>query len=251
MSMCVMWFSGLIHGDGYLDDRHIELFNSSEDILRKSVTFLRKQVNEDRIHVDIYSDTMNEEPIDKWSKILNLPRQNIKIKKNTSPWKSRKEKIRLRTGSKKLAIEIKKCLQKPNKNFIRGIFDAEASVDIKGYIEFKQVDKKNGREIVFKMYDLLKSYGIEATAPKIKRDNTNSKSDWYFYVKDLSLYKKLINFTDMDKKRKLDILLKIDKKKNLQCLSPKEGQSLWEIIEYTHMPYHKIRALTHSHLVVR
>lgn len=249
--MCVMWFSGLIHGDGYLDDRHIELYNSSEDILREAVNFLRKKVSENRIHVDIYTDSIDEKPINRWARILNIPKSNIKLKKNTSPWKSRKQKIRLRTGSKKLALEIKKCLRKPNKKFLKGIFDAEASVDIKGYIEFKQLNNKNGRETVFDMYNLLMRYGIGATAPKTKRDNTNAKSDWYFYVKDLSRFKKLINFTDAEKRRKLDILLKIDKNKKLQFFSPKEGQSLWEIIEYTHMPYHKIRALTHSHLVTR
>ncbi len=249
--MCVMWFSGLIQGDGYLDDRHIELYNSSEDILRKAVAFLKKQVEKKRIHVDIYSETTNEELKNKWARIFNLPEQNIKIKKSTSPWKYRKEKIRLRVGSKKLAQEIKKRLKKPDINFIKGIFDAEASVDIKGYIEFKQVDKKNGREIVFRTSNLLKKYGIKSTEPKTKRDNINNKTDWYFYVKDISLFKKLVNFTDSEKRRKLEILLKVNKNRSFKFFSPSKGQSLWEIMEYTHMPYHKIRAITRSHLTAR
>jgi hypothetical protein len=246
-----MWFSGLIHGDGYLDDRHIELYNSSVEILEKAAVFLKTRLDEKRIHVDIYSDSTKEELKNKWARILNLPKENIKIKKNISPWKHRKEKIRLRVGSKKLAQEIKNCSKKPDRDFIKGIFDAEASVDIKGYIEFKQVDKKNGREIVFRMFKLLDKYGIKSTEPKTKRDNINNKTDWYFYVKDLLFFKKLINFTCSDKRRKLEILLNVNKNKKIESFSPMKDQNLWEIMEYTHIPYHKIRALTHYHLTTR
>jgi|GEM_PF-6512114 len=50
------WLAGIIRGDGYIDDRHIEIYNSSPSVLKKSVQTIQKlSIQPTRVKVDIYS----------------------------------------------------------------------------------------------------------------------------------------------------------------------------------------------------
>jgi hypothetical protein len=249
-SMCILWLVGLIKGDGYIDDRHVEIYNSSEDILRKSIKCLRRATT-GNIKVDIYTKKPQTSSIEKWSKILDIDKQNVKMKKDTSPWKSRTEKIRLRVASKTLSDKIQriKILKRDYGCYLKGLFDAEASVDVKGYIEFKQVKKGNGPALVNDVFKALNTLGINTSEPKEKRDNLNKKTDCYIYVKDLEAFKEKIGFTDSQKTNKLNILLKV-KTRNHKKSIPKEEMSIWELMDYTCLPYHKLRRM-HTHLTVR
>ena len=58
------------------------------------------------------------------------------------------------------------------------------------------------------MYNIIGKLGISTTEPKIKNDR-NIKKDIYFYVRDLKKYQEEIGFIDIDKKLKLQKLIKI------------------------------------------
>lgn len=239
------WLKGLIDGDGYLDDRHLEIYSSSEPILKKATAVLRKmKVKTARIRVDIYSEKPENRMVQKWANILKLPIENFILRKNTSPWNARTEKIRLRVASKELVLNINK-IQISRSDYIRGLFDAEASVDIKGYIEFKQVLSEKGKFLTNKVHKQLKQMKIETTEPKIKNDR-NIKKDIYFYVKDLEKYKNKIGFEDLVKEQKLKILIKAKKFKRRPSLSEIQklkDKSLWEKISILKCPYHVLRTM--------
>lgn len=252
---CNSWLIGLIKGDGYTNDRRIEIYNSSESILKTSVEVLRKLISDSRIKVDIYSELPKDGMKIKWSKILNLPLKNFILRTNTSPWKARTEKIRLRVSSKEVVQKLsEECLQK--EAYLRGLFDAEASVDIKGYIEFKQLADEKGKAIVSDVYKKLQSIDIETTTVKIKNDR-NIKKDAYLYVKDLKKYQKLIGFVDEIKTSKLSIIIEAkrinnDPKVEIVQKMISDNKNLWNLVEELKSPYHKIRkALKDNHLAIR
>ena len=233
------WLIGLIQGDGYIDDRHIEIYTSSISIAQHSVKTLKKlHVQKEKIKVDIYSYISKVKMISKWSLLLKLPSDNFKLRKNTSPWKSNREKLRIRVASKKLVTRLKSALNliKNQKEYVKGLFDAEASVDIKGYIEFKQVASNSGIKTTLEMYNIIGKLGISTTEPKIKNDR-NIKKDIYFYVRDLKKYQEEIGFIDIDKKLKLQKLIKIkeaNKEPSVDKVNKllKEGKSIWKIMTY-------------------
>ncbi|MBW2037757.1 MAG: hypothetical protein JRI41_09825 [Deltaproteobacteria bacterium] len=242
------WLIGLIQGDGYIDDRHVEIYSSSETISRHTVKVLQKLgISKKRIKVDIYSHSQRTKMISKWSHILKLPKDSFKLRENTSPWKSNREKLRIRVASKELVIMLKKAFKniKNKKAYVKGLFDAEASVDIKGYIEFKQLASSDGMKIVLKTHAIIKKLGISTTKPKTKKDR-NIKTDIYFYVKALRKYQKEIGFVDTDKKTKLQKLIKIRKANQDPSAEQvirlvKQGKSIWEIMNKLESPYHKVR----------
>ena len=209
---CICWLKGLIKGDGYTDQRHVEIYNSSRSILTRSVSDLKRLIDTSRIKVDIYSEFPKNELLSKWARILEIPKENITLRKNTSQWKSRTEKIRVRVSSKETASLLSK---KPRhlKEYLGGLFDAEASVDIKGYIEFKQKTNDKGLEIVNNVSDILKDLSINSTDVKTKNDR-NIKRDSYLYVKDIESFQKKIGFVDSEKKHKLRELISIRKQMN-------------------------------------
>lgn len=49
-----VWLKGIIEGDGYIDDRHLEIYNSSTTILSTAVKILKTLVKTERIKVYIY-----------------------------------------------------------------------------------------------------------------------------------------------------------------------------------------------------
>jgi hypothetical protein len=252
---CNCWLKGLIQGDGYTDERHLEIFNSSESILRIVVISLKRLVPQSRIKIDIYSESPSKYMVLRWVKILKLPTENFTLRKNTSPWKSRTEKIRVRVSSK----EFVRILSKKPKHleaYLRGLFDAEASVDIKGYVEFKQLANEKGTYLVNKVFNILKTLGIEATEVKTKNDR-NIKRDAYLYVKDLGKYQNKIGFVDEEKRSKLKIIISAKDRNNnpkvediRRLVSGNKG--LWDIVKELKSPYHKVRqALKDNHLAVR
>ena len=139
---------------------------------------------------------------------------------------------------------------------MRGLFDAEASVDVKGYIEFKQLADTKGIKLVNRVFNMLKALGIDSTSVKTKNDR-NIKTDAYLYVKDLQGFQKKIGFVDDLKKTKLKNLIKIKTKNNTPKLEDikkllSEDKNLWEILIELESPYHKVRkTLKDNHLTIR
>ena len=177
---------------------------------------------------------------------MGIPCGNFKVRKNTSPWKPRKEKIRIRISSKEL-VEALSNKPEHSEAYLRGLFDAEASVDIKGYIEFKQLANKTGLKLVNEVFDSLKKIGIDVTSVKIKNDR-NIKLDAYLYVRDLIRYRKQIGFVDDGKKSKLNIIISAKNTNNKPKISDikallAEDTSLWYMINELKSPYHRIRQL--------
>ena len=252
---CNCWLRGLIEGDGYTDERHIEIFNSSESILTKTINDLKRLIPIARIKVDIYSEFPNKNMILKWSNSLKLPNENFKLRKNTSPWKSRTEKIRIRISSKELVNRISTKPRHPEL-YVKGLFDAEASVDIKGYVEFKQLASDKGTLLVNNTFNILRNLGIDSTEVKTKNDR-NIKRDVYFYVKDLKKFQNKIGFVDIGKKNKLmNLILIKEENSNPDAEQIKklvnENNSMWDIMIELKSPYHKVRkVLKDDHLTVR
>jgi len=237
------WLIGLIDGDGYVNDRKIEVYNSSLSILKEAVRIFKELgIPLEKIKADIYSSQPKSISPIQWSRALGLPLSSFKARLNTSPWVERKEKVRLRVHSKKLVSRL--ISTKPSGlGYVKGLFDAEASVDIKGYVEFKQKARPKGMKITKSLHKILSSKGMGCTPVRTKNDR-GIKNDVYFYVKNLEKFAKEVNFTDTDKKRKLSILLKIRKHKTM--VTPSElkianGQSLWEMMDKFHLPYHALR----------
>jgi hypothetical protein len=256
MDFSDFWLCGIIVGDGYFDDRHVDIYNSSASVLRKVVKALKTfGLPERRLRVDIYGDPNNQavKTLEKkWKKILKL--QNIKVIENNSPWKSNSEKLRIRIASKKLASFIRNAFEqfkrlnnKQKKNFIQGLFDAEASVDFKGYVEFKQKDCKKGKRIIQMIYKEINSLGISTTQLRIKKDK--EKRNLYFCVKDLEKYNRVIGFSCEEKLGKLKRLIKIKKENRkvtenllLEAIG-REKKTLEELILQLQAPYHRIRRI--------
>jgi DNA-binding Lrp family transcriptional regulator len=225
----VYWLLGLVKGDGYFDDRHLEIYNSSPSVLIEAIKILKKKVVIEKIKADIY--TKNPNLRSKWSNLLRLPLSNIKIRENTSEWATNSEKLRIRVASKNLVSEITKLQtdfwdKNQELSYVKGLFDAEASVDIKGYIEFKQKATKEGKRIVRQIYNILKKNNVDCTRPRIKRDRV--KEDCYFYVKDLLLYKKILGFADAEKYRKLELVF--------LCLTSKRILTQKDVLLYLNKP---------------
>ena len=235
----VSWLKGLIEGDGYIDDRHVEVYNSSSTVLRETAKILKNLIATERIKVDIYTENPEEKLIGRWSRTLGIPQNNFRIRSVTSPWKARSEKIRVRVASKDLADKIRGT--KKGASFIKGLFDAEGSVDIKGYIEFKQVERN--KKLVEEVHRFVEELGLKTTPVRIKQDKL--KKDAYFYVKDIRGYKQKIGFVDSDKTRKIEILLKVNNRNPSTITAT--GKTLWQIIEETKCPYHVVR----RHLIAR
>lgn len=83
VSIC--WVIGLLEGDGYIDDRHVEFYNSEKSILKELViSLLDTGIDESRIKVDVYSEKLDPKLKSKWIKILGLPKENFKQRKNKS-----------------------------------------------------------------------------------------------------------------------------------------------------------------------
>ena len=219
-----------------------------------------------RVKVDVYSDS-NKVCV-KWSNILELPLQNVKTKKNLSPWATNSERVRIRIASKEIVNLIKKKLRnkkkwpiKDKRLFIKGLFDAEAHVDYKGYIEFKQKADYKKIKMVKDVFKELKTDQIECTKPKIKNDYKKQKQDIYFCVKDLERYYKLIGFIDRKKQKTLNLLIEISKlKKDLtekEIINNlgKEPVTITYLMEELKCPYHKIRKmlslLSEKNLVIK
>jgi len=239
----INWLIGLIDGDGYDNDRKIEIYNSSLSILKEAVDILKKiGIAKEKINVDIYSSQPANVDVGKWSDALELPLNNFKVRLNTSPWKERKEKIRIRVHAKRLVLLLRS--RKPSGiGYVRGLFDAEASVDIKGYVEFKQKAGLEGMKIVRAVHRILSKRKIKCTPIRIKND-MGRKNDAYFYVKDIQKFAKEVNFVDIDKKRKLEILLKVKDGKTKTVpnkLRMGEKQTLWDLMNETRLPYHTLR----------
>ncbi|MFA6907416.1 MAG: LAGLIDADG family homing endonuclease [Candidatus Micrarchaeia archaeon] len=237
------WLIGLVDGDGYTNGRKIELYNSSPSILKEAVHIFKELgIPGEKIKADVYSSRPKSISSISWSQSLGLPLSSLKVRLNTSPWAERKEKVRLRVHSKKLVSRL--ISTKPSGlGYVKGLFDAEASVDIKGYIEFKQKARPKGMKITKSLHKILSSRGMSCTSVRTKNDR-GLKNDVYFYVKNLEKFAKEVNFTDADKKRKLDILLKIRKHKTLPVpfeLRTANGQSLWRMMDQFNMPYHALR----------
>jgi len=258
------WLLGMIIGDGYLDDRHVEIYNSSTVILAEVVKTIINILKfpKERTKVDIYSLYADRR---KWSRILKLPQENINLRKNSSPWNENTEKVRIRISSKEIANKIQeswkniKTLDNENRiGFIRGIFDAEASVDINNRIEFKQVASDKGIKIVNIVYELLNDFGVECTSPKTKRDK--KKIDIYFYVKDLEKFAEKIGLVDVKKREKLASIInsskskKIPNDKEILDLLKVKPYTSFEIIKALKCPYHRIqkvmRALIKNNIVM-
>jgi hypothetical protein len=216
----VSWFLGILLGDGYIDDRHIEIHNSSKTIISEVVRVIKEELNFPLTHikVDVYSN--NCKSCIKWSKFLKIPLQNVKTKKNLSPWTTNLERVRIRIASKDMVNLIKEKLKnkekwtiKNKRLFIKGLFDAEAHVDYKGYIEFKQKADPKKIKMVKNIFKELTINKIKCTKPKIKNDTTKQKQDIYFCVKDLEKYNNLIGFIDRKKQETLNLLIEISKLK--------------------------------------
>ena len=237
------WLIGLIDGDGYINDRKIEIYNSSPSILKEAVHILKELgIPREKIKADIYSSRPKTISSIRWRRALGLPLSSFKTRLNTSPWVERKEKVRLRAHSKKLVLRL--ISAKPSGlGYAKGLFDAEASVDIKGYIEFKQKAMPKGMKITRFLHKILSNKGMRCTPVRIKND-MGIKNDVYFYVKNLEKFANEVNFIDTDKKRKLNILLKIRKRKMTVVPSKlriTRGQSLWEMMDRFNLPYHTLR----------
>lgn len=237
------WLIGLIDGDGYVNDRKIEIYNSSPSILKEAVEILKELgIPMEKIKVDVYSSQPTNIKVARWCKTLGLPYGSFKARLNTSPWKERKEKIRLRVHSKQFVLRLRS--KKPSGfGYAKGLFDAEASVDIKGYIEFKQKARPKGLRITKILHKILSERNMECSPVRLKND-MGIKNDAYFYVKNLEKFANEINFVDADKKRKLEILLKMRKRKTgglPSKLRIEDGQSLWNMMDKLELPYHTLK----------
>ena len=239
------WLAGLVVGDGYLSDRRVEIYNSSPSILKEVISILlENKVLPERIKIDVYGT--DKKTLPKFAELFGLPKQNFRLKKDLSPWKANKQKLRVRVALKPLAVKLHKLIASgfDNYAFVKGLFDAEASVDAKGYIEFKQVASRKGSRVVKTVYRFLKNHGVDCTKPKTKKDA--KKNDVYFYVRDLKKFLRKIGFADENKKRLAEALVRIEEKDGqidetslMQLL--KRPVSLFGIMSAFNCPYHRAR----------
>ena len=190
----------------------------------------------ERIKIDIF--TKNNEIL------TNFEGFQVRIRNATSSWNFNKPKIKIRVSSKDFVEKVKKEIENPHdiKDYLMGLFDAQASVDINGRIEFKQKNSKKGRFIVERAFKFLEVLDIKSTTIKIKKDNRNYKTDIYFYVTDLEKYQKLIGFTDQEKLDKVNILINIKNNgDNMVIPNSITGINKWEIMKKYHIPYWKLK----------
>jgi len=93
------WLAGRVLGDGYVDDRHVEIYNSSNPILKEVLLALREAgVPAERIKIDVYST--DPKVLHVIATSLGFPLANFRLKRDLSPWKANKQKLRVRVSSK-------------------------------------------------------------------------------------------------------------------------------------------------------
>ena len=219
-----------------MDDRHVEIYNSSQEIIKMTLKVLEGLINKDRIKIEIFTKDCKVP--------FNFGNFHVRLRKPNSPWNFNKPKIKIRVSSKDLVKVLEREMKYPRdiEDYLKGLFDAEASVDINGRIEFKQKDSEKGRFITERAFQFFKILEIKCTNIKFKRDNRNNKTDIYFYVTDLEKYKRFVGFTDQEKIDKLNILISV--RNNTEKLTlPKITRSMskWEVMKKYRIPYWKLR----------
>lgn len=238
--MALDWLVGILAGDGHLDDRHVEVYNSSPEIVRESLKVLEKLVERRRIVIDVYTKSALSAP--KFSRQFT-----VHVRRPTSPWNFNRPKIRIRVSSKELVKKIKEKIEsrpKSVRDYLRGFFDAEGSVDIKGRIEFKQKYSGVGKKNALKVFRMLKKLKIATTNLRVKADNLNNKKDIYFYVTDLEKFEKIIGFVDKRKLEKLKIIIKAKRNKNgPKTKIPLQVADKWEVMKKHNITYRRLGRL--------
>lgn len=122
----IEWLAGVILGDGRVSDRYVRVYSNTPEIVEKSKEIFQSDfgIVESRFKTRI-------------------------LRKERSGYKRSKETIELCINSKAFAEEFKQLIQKfvenPTASFVRGLFDAEGSVDLAGNITLWQ--RKNNQKI--------------------------------------------------------------------------------------------------------
>jgi len=138
------WLVGIIAGDGSLSGRMVRIWNTEKYVIEKAKRIILNEFKQERIIVSVASN------------------------KKDNHFKRRMDVIELRVNSVKLKEEIKNLLFeiKATSNletifsFLRGVFDAEGSVDFNGNIVLWQRKNKKGMEIIRTIKRGLETSGI-------------------------------------------------------------------------------------------
>ncbi len=232
-----------------MDRKHIQIFTSSESIASKVVEILKNEVGSHKIFVDLITKTPNNS-INKWRSLLKL--DNIRLRKETSDWSYNKDKLRIRVHSvefvkKLMGLDVNHIEKLMAINLVKGLFDAESSVDMKGYIEFKVKMDSSGYKNIGVVKRHLDTLNIKSTKIRTRNDYSHDKTYLYIFVKDINNYLRTIGFVDKEKNYKLRRLIEIrhgdkkpDKKEILSIVKLKPV-SITDLTILTGCSYFKIR----------
>jgi len=180
----------------------IRIWNTNKLLIRKAVNILAKELKCSNIKVSIT----------KPSSKIKRNKEVIEIKVNSSQKK------------KRIIFLLSKIRNTRNKriisNFLRGFFDAEASIDFNGNIVIWQTKSKKGKDAIKLVLRSLKIIGINFKLWKNEKFFIIAIKGSKNNVENLIKFQKLVGFSHNVKAKKLKKLIEI--LKNRQKIDKKE-----------------------------
>jgi len=220
----IEWLAGVILGDGRVSDRYVRVYSNTPEITQKSKEIFKSDfgIQEDKIKTRI-------------------------LQKERSGYKRSKETIELCINSKEFAEKFKKLIQQfvenPTASFVRGLFDAEGSVDLAGNITLWQRKNSQGNIVSKTVKNFLDSGTINYKTINNTDFHIIEIQGRYKNLKNLIRFSEILGFSICHKQRDLETILEIYSKKTmitekeiLDFLSRKGEGTLRDIIVTFRIP---------------
>ncbi|MBU0898331.1 MAG: hypothetical protein KKB03_00965 [Nanoarchaeota archaeon] len=215
----INWLVGIILGDGRVSERYVRIYNNDRNIIQMCK--------------DIFQYN------------LKIPKNKFKtrmLSKNRNGYKRNAETIELGINSTVFAKEFKnltsKQLNNPKPYFMRGLFDAEGSVDLAGNIILWQRKDELGTTVSESIERFLKTY-------KIKYRIINNEDFYIFEIlgrykhyQNLTKFSEIVGFSSKQKLKDLNLIINIFSKRTfvknqeiIKFVSKNKEVTLRDVIE--------------------
>lgn len=185
-----------------------------------------------------------------FKKCLEISKKKIKVRKlgkDRSGFTRNKETIEIGINSTELSSMIKKLIQdqlnKPTANFIKGLFDAEGSIDLAGNVTLWQRKNTQGTKVIKTIKKFLSENKIKNNLIKNKKFHILEIPGRYKNYKNMKKFEELIGFTSPSKQKDINLILNIfskktktDENKILEFVFKNKQVTLREVIEEFKIP---------------
>jgi hypothetical protein len=234
-SVSVSWLVGIIVGDGRVSQYYVRIYNSDVDIIHRCKRYFQRHFK------------------------ISKRKFKIRIRNSVKGYGTNKT-IELGINSVVLSREfenlIEEFLKNPNSDFIKGLFDAEGSVDLAGTITLWQKKDTKGKIITEVIQKFLKSNGIKFSIINNREFYIIEILGRYRNYGNLKRFSEIVGFSSNHKQRDMKLILnifsrhrKIEENSIIGFFKKYNEATLRNVIEYFKIP--KITAYDALNRLVR